>query len=92
MLLILEATFCCPAQLRMIVVLATAYPPGRRFLLRKEHGKRVSFVHGGSAIMDDQVPGTCKPEDVPLTVEKRKAIPRTIITRSSGFRQVLFQE
>ena len=31
-------------------------------------------------------------EDVPLTVEKRKAIPRNIITRSFVFRQVLFQE
>jgi len=31
-------------------------------------------------------------ENVPLTVEKRKAIPRTIITRSSGSRQAPFQE
>jgi len=31
-------------------------------------------------------------EDVPLTVEKRKAIPRNIITRSFVCRQVLFQE
>jgi hypothetical protein len=31
-------------------------------------------------------------ENVPLTVEKKKAIPPTIITRSSGFRQVPFQE
>jgi hypothetical protein len=31
-------------------------------------------------------------ENVPLTVEKRKAIPQTIITRSSGSRQAPFQE
>ena len=31
-------------------------------------------------------------EDVPLTVEKRKAIPRKIIRRSVGFRQAPFQE
>jgi len=30
-------------------------------------------------------------EDVPLTVEKRKAIPQKIIRRSFGFRQVPFQ-
>jgi len=48
------------------------------------------------AVWDYMVEGRkqylAKQEDVPLTVEKRKAIPRTIITRSSGFRQVPFQE